>query len=67
MAKPHNYTEGSSNSNRLETRPTILASCYTVNARSAMLKGLHYSTTGVGGRPPHLHLRSSPITWHGLC
>ncbi|MCJ1399385.1 hypothetical protein MMC11_002587 [Xylographa trunciseda] len=54
MAKPHNHTRRSSSSNRSETRPTILASCYTVDARSAMLKGLHYSTTGAGGKLPHL-------------
>jgi hypothetical protein len=29
--------------------PNILASCYVVDATTAMLKGFHYSTTGAGG------------------
>ena len=50
MAKLHNYTRKSNSNSRSEIRPSILATCYAVDARSAMLKGLHYSTTGAGGR-----------------
>ena len=50
MAKPHSYNRNSSGSSRSETRPAILASCYIVDARSTLLKGLHYSTTGAGGK-----------------
>ncbi|MCJ1249229.1 hypothetical protein MMC30_006452 [Trapelia coarctata] len=35
----------------MEARPAILASCYTVNSSTALLKGFHYSTTGAGGIP----------------
>lgn len=30
-------------------KPSVRASCYTVNASSGSLNGLHYSTTGAGG------------------
>lgn len=54
MAKPTgNIRSKSSNqhydNNTMEARPTILASCYTVDASTAALKGFHYSTTGVPG------------------
>ena len=68
MAKPHNSRKPSNSSlnshSSTSSRPTILASCYMVNARTTSLHGLHYSTTGAGGtfsipRPPS---HSSPTT-----
>jgi hypothetical protein len=37
----------------------VLASCYVVDSQSAMLKGLHYSTTGAGGELIHSRKRKS--------
>ena len=53
MAKPHNSRKPSNSSlnshSSTSSRPTILASCYMVDARTTSLHGLHYSTTGAGG------------------
>lgn len=57
MAKITNFSNNSS-SNHSQRKPSsmdvarranIRASCYTVDAVTAALNGLHYSTTGVGG------------------
>ena len=38
-------------------QPTVLASCYTVEAGLATLKFFHYSTTALGGKIPFEEMR----------
>jgi len=53
MAKPTKSNKDDSSSNphayNICPTPSILASCYTVNASTMALKGFHYSSTGAGG------------------